>query len=188
MTQRRVTTILAGALVVASAGAAQETRPAAVVDTPAFPTRVRLTMTNGRRLKVELLRVERGGFLVRKPGRFQEPAWTVPRVEVGTAERSLGRLRGRAAGMGAFLGGVVAVAFLAASGVCDDERYCGLAALILVPPPTLLGAGIGALVAGEGWEPLALPPTTGSQVQARQWTLEGSARGGTLAVSVTIRF
>ncbi len=185
MTQRVATIVCA--LIAASPGAAQEARPAEPVDRLALPTRVRLTMTNGSRLKVDLLRVEPGGLVVRKPGCLRELSFTVPVAEVSAAQRSLGRRRGRAAGIGALLGAVVGGAVLAASGCIDDEVYRGICLMILVPPPTLLGAGIGALSASERWEPVALPSPTGGAA-ALSFSPQSSGRVPALGLSFTIRF
>lgn len=135
MTQQRVATIVVCALIAAITGAAQEARPAEPVDTLTLPTRVRLTMTNGSRLRLELLRIEPGGLVVRRFERLTDPAWTIPLADVRAAERSRGGSRAKGALKGAGIGAAVGrvalfgwglVAFPAISDGCQAGG-CGLA-------------------------------------------------------------
>jgi hypothetical protein len=152
-------------LVQAVAGAALAQAPTRdeAAGTWPLPAHVRLTMTDGHRLKLELLGVEPSGLVVRNPGRLQEPSFRVPIADVSAAERSLGRRRGRAAVIGGSIGAAMGLFLLAGANDGGGEGCnVGVCVPLFLGPPALLGAGVGALVAGERWAPVALPQPGGS--------------------------
>jgi hypothetical protein len=103
---------------------------------------------------------------------------TIARADVRKMEVSRGRHRAKGALLGAAVGLGVGLALSGAAGAtCDGFDCLGAAALLVVVTPaiTVTGAGVGAAVGTERWEPLEAPrrphfslaPTAGRGMGAR---------------------
>jgi hypothetical protein len=103
---------------------------------------------------------------------------TIERADIRKIEVSRGRHRAKGALLGAAVGLGVGLTLSGAEGAsCDGFDCLGAAALLVVVTPalTVTGAGIGAAVGTERWEPveasrrphLSLAPTAGRGVGAR---------------------
>ena len=149
-----------------------------------LPVRVRLAQGD-RTLTYELVRATTDGLIVRKPGRIPEPETTLAFRNIGRAEWSAGRSRGRSALKGAMFGFAAgAVVGVILDSGCKSECYGAFGtAVILGVPAAVLGTGIGAAVATERWKPLdvhALPGAAPAQT---------NREGGLVpAIRVTFRF
>ena len=140
---------------VAGGAAAQEAPADPPAAWPTLPARVRLTTADGRRT-FELVRVEADGLVGRDTGRLQEPERTVPLREVLRVEASRGHRRGRNAAIGALVGVAVGAIFLVDVNKESSAEGCNVGACVplFLLPPAALGAGLGAAISRERWDPV----------------------------------
>src|SRR5260221_1882298 len=177
------TTLMLASMVVFPGAAWANDQPAGPASALTLPARVRIQLASGRKMTCMMTGYDDRQVTLIGCGRDSQATSAIPLTTIDLMERSLGRRRGRGAGIGFLIGAALGAGLVLVQGdipdTCNGGGCLTLAGLV-APVTGVLGASVGALSAPEAWHVVdrssmgssgfAAPPPAGGRI-AVAWSI-----------------